>query len=107
MSAFATEQVSGSGEPRSRHDSLKMACPTNVSLHNTRGQSLSNGREPLLITADDGRAGALLRVLAAAAAPTQVIVFSHHAQLVDVARNAVGSDGFMLHMIELAASIPA
>jgi uncharacterized protein YhaN len=63
--------------------------------------------DDLLITADDGRAGALFRVLAAAAAHSQVIVFSHHAHLIDVARNAVGSDGFRLHTIEPVGAIAA
>ncbi|MEG3162853.1 AAA family ATPase [Sphingomonas sp. LB2R24] len=63
--------------------------------------------DDLLITADDDRAAALLRVLAAAAAHSQVIVFSHHAHLIDVARNAVGSDGFRLHTIEPIGAIAA
>jgi uncharacterized protein YhaN len=63
--------------------------------------------DDLLITADDGRAAALLRVLAAAAKHSQVIVFSHHAHLIDVARNAVGSDGFRLHTIEPIGAIAA
>jgi hypothetical protein len=46
-------------------------------------------------------------VLAAAAAHSQVIVFSHHAHLIDVARNAVGSDGFRLHTIEPVGAIAA
>lgn len=63
--------------------------------------------DDLLITADDGRAAALLRVLAAAAAHSQVIVFSHHAHLIDVARHAVGSDGFRLHTIEPIGALAA
>ena len=63
--------------------------------------------DDLLITADDGRAGALIRVLAAAAVHSQVIVFSHHAHLIDVARGAVGSDGFRLHTIEPIVAIAA
>jgi uncharacterized protein YhaN len=63
--------------------------------------------DDLLITADDGRAAALLRVLAAAAVHSQVIVFSHHAHLIDVARNAVGSDGFKLHTIDRIGAIAA
>lgn len=55
--------------------------------------------DDLLITADDERAGALLRVLGAAAERTQVIVFSHHEHLIDVARRAVGKGGFVLHRI--------
>lgn len=63
--------------------------------------------DDLLITADDCRAAALIKVLAAAAAHSQVIVFSHHAHLIDVARDAVGSNGFTLHRIEAAGSIAA
>ncbi|MGY2734604.1 AAA family ATPase [Sphingomonas sp. UYP23] len=63
--------------------------------------------DDLLITADDDRAAALIRVLAAAAAHSQVIVFSHHAHLIDVARDAVGSDGFTLHRIDTVGAIAA
>lgn len=63
--------------------------------------------DDLLITADDGRAGALLRVLAAAAAHSQVIVFSHHAHLIEVARGAIGADGFRLHTIEPIGAMAA
>ncbi|WP_019998664.1 ATP-binding protein [Aureimonas ureilytica] len=55
--------------------------------------------DDLLITADDARAASLLRVLGTAAKRNQVIVFSHHDHLVDVATRAVGSDGFRLHRI--------
>lgn len=56
--------------------------------------------DDLLITADDDRAAALLGVLAAAATHSQVIVFSHHEHLIDIARRAVGVDRFRLHRIE-------
>ena len=55
--------------------------------------------DDLLITADDDRAGALMRVLATASSRAQVIVFSHHEHLVDVAQQAVGEGGFVLHRI--------
>jgi hypothetical protein len=42
-------------------------------------------------------------VLTAAAARTQVIVFSHYHHLVEVARRAIGTDGFRLHRIEAVA----
>ena len=56
--------------------------------------------DDLLITADDMRAGAMLDVLAAASATSQVILFTHHEHLIDVARRAVGVDGFRLHRIQ-------
>lgn len=63
--------------------------------------------DDLLITADDTRSAALLQVLAAAAEHSQVIVFSHHAHLIDVARRAVGEGRFKLHMIEPATAVAA
>lgn len=59
--------------------------------------------DDLLITADDTRAAAMLRVLAVAARRNQVLLFTHHAHLVDVARAALGADGFTLHRLEPAA----
>jgi uncharacterized protein YhaN len=55
--------------------------------------------DDLLVTADDARAAAMFSVLATTAATTQVIVFTHHDHLIDVARNAVGPDAFRLHRI--------
>ncbi|WP_454887750.1 AAA family ATPase [Sphingomonas oryzagri] len=63
--------------------------------------------DDLLITADDARSAALLKVLAAAAEHSQVIVFSHHAHLIEVAQRSIGADGFKLHMIDPASSIAA
>jgi uncharacterized protein YhaN len=63
--------------------------------------------DDLLITADDARAAALFKVLAAAAEHNQVIVFSHHAHLVEIASRAVGKAGFKLHVIEPTAAIAA
>ena len=58
--------------------------------------------DDLLVTADDARAAAMFGVLATTAATTQVIVFTHHDHLVDVARNALGPDAFKLHRIDPA-----
>lgn len=63
--------------------------------------------DDLLITADDARSAALFRVLAAAAEHSQVIVFSHHAHLIEIANQALGADRFRLHVIEPASSIAA
>ncbi|MDF2605663.1 YhaN family protein [Sphingomonas sp.] len=59
--------------------------------------------DDLLITADDDRAAAMLRVLAVAARRNQVLLFTHHAHLIDVARSALGEGGFRLHRLEPAA----
>ena len=59
--------------------------------------------DDLLITADDDRAAAMLRVLAVAARRNQVLLFTHHAHLIDVARGALGEGAFRLHRLEPAA----
>ena len=56
--------------------------------------------DDLLVTADDERAGSMFRVLAAAAASTQVIIFTHHAHLIEVARGALGDGAFCVHRIQ-------
>jgi uncharacterized protein YhaN len=63
--------------------------------------------DDLLITADDARSAMLLKVLATAAQHSQVIVFSHHAHLINVANQAIGKDGFKLHIIEPAPAVAA
>lgn len=63
--------------------------------------------DDLLITADDARSAALFQVLAAAAKHSQVIVFSHHVHLIDIANQAIGTEGFKLHMIDPASAIAA
>ena len=61
--------------------------------------------DDLLITADDPRSAMLLKALATAAEHSQVIVFSHHAHLINVANQAIGKDGFKLHIIEPAPAV--
>jgi uncharacterized protein YhaN len=73
----------------------------------TGGHPLPIVCDDLLITADDARAGAMLRVLAAASAGTQVILFTHHEHLVDVATAAIGTDRFVLHRLQRALSAVA
>jgi uncharacterized protein YhaN len=63
--------------------------------------------DDLLITADDNRASAMFRVLATAAASSQVILFSHHEHIIDIARQAIGKDGFRLHRLESSGSMAA
>jgi hypothetical protein len=48
--------------------------------------------DDLLINFDDERAEAALRVLAELARHTQVIFFTHHQHLVDIARSTLGAD---------------
>jgi uncharacterized protein YhaN len=53
--------------------------------------------DDLLINADDARAGAMLKVLASNSLWTQVILFTHHEHVVDLAQRTVGEGAFRIH----------
>ena len=55
--------------------------------------------DDLLVTSDDERAAAVLRVLANTAESLQVLVFTHHDHIEDVARRALGPGGFRVHRL--------
>ncbi len=52
-----------------------------------------------LMTSDDRRAGHILRALARFAEHGQVLVFTHHRHLFDVAREAIGEQAFVGHTV--------
>ena len=52
-----------------------------------------------LITSDDERAANILRALARFAAGGQVMIFTHHRHLLDVARAALGEQAFVAHQL--------
>ncbi len=53
--------------------------------------------DDVLITSDDRRAGHILQALSRFAQGGQVLLFTHHAHLIEVARSALGEEGFALH----------
>ncbi len=53
--------------------------------------------DDVLIQLDDHRAAAALTVLAEVASKMQVLFFTHHARLVDLARSAIGESGLVVH----------
>jgi DNA repair protein SbcC/Rad50 len=55
--------------------------------------------DDVLITTDDERAAQVFRALARFAAGGQVMLFTHHAHLVDVARTALPADAFAVHRL--------
>ncbi|MEG3159383.1 AAA family ATPase [Sphingomonas sp. LB2R24] len=55
--------------------------------------------DDLFITADDARSARLLRQMSDLSTSTQVIVFTHHEHLVEIAHAAIGTDAFKLHEI--------
>jgi uncharacterized protein YhaN len=60
-----------------------------VQEHNTKQEPLPFVADDLLLNLDNKRAQAALRTLAAMAASSQVLLFTHHAHMVDLARMAV------------------
>ena len=56
--------------------------------------------DDLLITSDDARAAAILTLLKAASASMQVLVFTHHEHILDVARRAVGAEAYRVHRLD-------
>jgi uncharacterized protein YhaN len=55
--------------------------------------------DDILINFDDDRAQAALRVLAALSRSTQVLLFTHHAHLLDIARSALPGEGCAAHVL--------
>jgi len=58
--------------------------------------------DDVLMTADDERAAHMFRALEKFAATSQVLVFTHHHHLLDIASNAVVKDGLRVHRLESA-----
>jgi exonuclease SbcC len=52
-----------------------------------------------LITSDDARAANILRALARFAEGSQVMLFTHHRHLLDVARQTLGEQAFVNHTL--------
>lgn len=55
--------------------------------------------DDLFITADDARSGRLFRQMHELSASTQVIVFTHHEHLEEVATAAIGARGYHVHHV--------
>ena len=55
--------------------------------------------DDVLINFDDDRARAALKVLSALSRSTQVLLFTHHAHLLDVARWALPRDAYAEHVL--------
>jgi uncharacterized protein YhaN len=71
-------------------DSLYLALRLAVvQEHNARHEPIPFVADDLLLNLDNKRAQAALRTLAAMAASNQVLLFTHHAHIVDLARIAV------------------
>ncbi len=63
--------------------------------------------DDLLSTSDDHRAAAIMRTLRDAAGQLQVLVFTHHEHLVEVATKALGAERFRLHRLSPVTAAPS
>jgi uncharacterized protein YhaN len=63
--------------------------------------------DDLLVTADDARAGRLIRMLSHLSASTQVLCFTHHEHLLGIAERSIGAGAFMVHRVEPVADMQA
>ncbi|MFT7304834.1 MAG: hypothetical protein ACI9P7_000092, partial [Candidatus Azotimanducaceae bacterium] len=94
------EKVPASGMSTGTADQLYLALRiASVEDYRSRADSLPFVADDLFINFDDDRAAAGFRVLADLAQNTQVLFFTHHQHLVDIARIALGRS---LHVIDLA-----
>ena len=62
------------------------------------GQALPFVADDLFINFDDDRAGAGLRVLGELSRKTQVLFFTHHSHLLDIARDALGDSVYAVNL---------
>src|SRR5262249_57555399 len=75
-----------------------------VQEHNATHEPLPFIADDLLLNLDNERAQAALRTLAAMAASSQVLLFTHHAHMADLARLAVPPPLLIEHNLSPAVS---
>jgi uncharacterized protein YhaN len=93
------EKVSASGMSTGSADQLYLALRVaSVEDYQTRADTLPFVTDDLFINFDDDRAAAGFQVLTALAQKTQVLFFTHHQHLVNIARGALGAS---VHVINL------
>ncbi len=56
--------------------------------------------DDILVNFDDERAAATLEVLTEVAQRTQVLFFTHHQHLIEIARNTLPANAFTLHRLD-------
>jgi uncharacterized protein YhaN len=75
-----------------------------VQEHNARSEPIPFVADDLLLNLDNKRAQAALRTLAAIAASSQVLLFTHHAHMADLARIVVPPPILIEHNLSPAIS---
>ena len=73
-----------------------------IELHQAGHEPMPLILDDLLITFDDDRCRAILPLLRELAGRTQVLLFTHHRHLVDLARETLAADQFQMHHLDAA-----
>jgi uncharacterized protein YhaN len=96
--ADSGERVGVSGMSEGTHDQLFLALKLAMLEHYLdQNQPFPLILDDILVQFDDARASAALRVLAALSRRTQVIFFTHHEHLIDLARTNIDASQLILH----------
>ncbi len=92
--------VEVSGLSDGTRDQLFLALRlASLELHAKNNEPLPLIMDDLLINFDDERAGATLKLIAEVAETTQILFFSHHTHLVEIARGAVPKEMWQEHRL--------
>lgn len=98
--ASGPEEVLVSGMSEGTRDQLYLALRfAGLELHLQDHEPMPMILDDLLVHFDDGRAANALAALAKFGRQSQVILFTHHAHLVELARARLGAEGF--HLAEI------
>ena len=92
-------RVAASGLSEGTRDQLYLSLRLGSVLNATSSSRPPMVCDDLLSSSDDGRAAALLRTLRDASELLQILVFTHHEHLIDVATKALGASSFRLHRL--------
>ena len=97
------EEIGVEGMSEGTRDQLYLALRlAAIDRHQQHHEPMPVVLDDLLITFDDHRASALLPILSDLGSRTQLLLFSHHRHLLDLARDALPADGVHFHNLPVA-----
>jgi uncharacterized protein YhaN len=97
------EQVTVEGMSDGTRDQLYLALRlASLQRHIETAEPMPFIIDDILVNFDDNRAAATLRVLEEFSSRTQVVFFTHHAHLVELARKVVSPEALLVHSLSVA-----
>ncbi len=97
------EEIGVEGMSEGTRDQLYLALRlAAIERHQQHHEPMPVVLDDLLITFDDHRASAILPILSDLGSRTQLLLFSHHRHLLDLARDALPADGVHFHNLPVA-----